>query len=386
MTMKHYLMAVIVLWTSSFINAGTAPVQEPPVQETVDLGVIAKIRDEGLNRSQAMETFTHFTEVIGPRLTATPAYKNAAEWARDKLKEWGLENPRLEAWEFGRGWTLEKFSIEMVEPRYMPLIGYPEAWSPSTAGELVAAPVFLGDKTLDAIEQLRGKIKGAIVLSQPIQTVFEREDRPQPTLSDKPVAIGQPRPAGGTPPPANARDVARIIRESGAGLALKPNRGEHGTLFVLGRDGGEGSAPSVVLSAEHYNMVARMIQRGLPVKLRVNVQTRFLTDDKNGYDVIAELPGADPALRDEVVMIGGHLDSWHSGVGATDNADGSTTVIEAMRILKAVGARPRRTIRVALWGGEEQGLLGSKAWVAAHLAGPANAAAREKFDVYFNID
>jgi hypothetical protein len=148
--MKCYFMAVIVLWTSSYINAGTAPVQEP-----VDREVIAKIRDAGLNRSQALETFTRFTEVIGPRLTATPAYKNAAEWARDKLKEWGLENPRLEAWEFGRGWALEKFTVEMVEPRYMPLIGYPEAWSPSTAGELVAAPIFLGDKTLDALEQLR---------------------------------------------------------------------------------------------------------------------------------------------------------------------------------------------------------------------------------------
>src|SRR5262245_22384509 len=212
--MKRSLMAVIVLWTSSFINAGTVIVQEP-----VDRVVIAQIRDEGLNRSKVLETFTHFTEEVGPRLTATPAYKNAAEWSRDKLKEWGLENPRLEAWEFGRGWALDKFTVEMVEPRYMPLIGYPEAWSPSTSGELVAAPVFLGDKTQDAVEQLRGKIKGSIVMGQPIQTVFEREDRPQPTLSDKPVAIGQPRPAGGTAPPANPRDVARIVREAGAGVS-----------------------------------------------------------------------------------------------------------------------------------------------------------------------
>ena len=134
-------------------------------------------------------------------------------------------------------------------------------------------------------------------------------------------------------------------------------------------------------------MIAGMLKRGIPVKLRVNVQTRFYdVDGGNAYNVIAELPGTDPSVRDEVVMIGGHLDSWHTGVGATDNADGSTTVMEAMRILKAVGARPRRTIRVALWGGEEQGLLGSKAWVAEHLAGEKNAAAREKFDVYFNID
>jgi Zn-dependent M28 family amino/carboxypeptidase len=178
------------------------------------------------------------------------------------------------------------------------------------------------------------------------------------------------------------------VRSAGAGVLLKPNRGEHGTLFVLGRDAGEGAAavPSVVLSAEHYNMIARMISRGLPVKLRVNVQTRFLTEDKNGYNVIAELPGTDPALRDEIVMIGAHLDSWHSSTGATDNADGSAVALEAMRILKAIGARPKRTIRMALWGGEEQGLHGSRRYVERYLAGDTNKMAREKFSVYFNID
>ncbi|HWW82992.1 MAG TPA: M20/M25/M40 family metallo-hydrolase, partial [Vicinamibacterales bacterium] len=145
--------------------------------------------------------------------------------------------------------------------------------------------------------------------------------------------------------------------------------------------------PTVTLSAEHYNMIAGMLQRKIPVKLRLNVQSKFYdTDGGNALNVLAELPGVDPALRDEVVMIGGHLDSWHTGVGATDNADGSTTVVEAMRILTAIGAKPRRTIRVALWGGEEQGLLGSRAWVAEHLAGDKNADARGKFDVYFNID
>lgn len=378
--MKCRLLAALLCLQSLF-NTPVARAQEP-----VDRAMIAKIRDEGLNRSQAHATFSHFTEVIGPRLTATPAYKAAAEWARDRLKDWGLENPRLEAWEFGRGWTLEKFTVELLEPRYMPLIGYPEAWSPSTAGELVAAPVFLGDKKQEEIEQLRGRLKGAIVLSQPIQTSYERADRPQPTLHDGPVAIGQPRPTGGTPPLANPQNVARIVREAGAGVVLRPNRGEHGTLFVLGRDGGEGAAPSVVLSAEHYNMLARMIQRGVAVKLRVNVQTRFLTEDKNGYNVLAELPGADPVLRDEVVMIGAHLDSWHAATGATDNADGAAVVMEAMRILKAIGARPKRTIRMALWGGEEQGLHGSRRFVEKYLTGEANKAAREKFAVYFNLD
>ena len=180
--------------------------------------------------------------------------------------------------------------------------------------------------------------------------------------------------------------MARLLRETGAGVVLRPNRGEHGTLFVLGRDNGDAALPSVVLSAEHYNMIVRMIARGVAVKLRVNVQTRFLTADKNGYNVLAELPGVDPALRDEVVMIGGHLDSWHSSTGATDNADGAAAVLEAMRILKAIGARPKRTIHAALWGGEEEGLLGSAKYVEKYLKGDANKTARDKFDVYFNLD
>jgi carboxypeptidase Q len=181
--------------------------------------------------------------------------------------------------------------------------------------------------------------------------------------------------------------MTQALRTAGAGVILKPSVGEHGTVFVTGRDGGPGAVPSVTLSAEHYNMIARLLGKNIPVKLRVNVQSTFHdADSGSAYNVIAELPGTDPAVRDEVVMIGAHLDSWHTGVGATDNADGSTTVMEAMRILKTIGARPRRTIRVALWGGEEQGLLGSRAWVAQHLAGDANKAAREKFDVYFNID
>jgi hypothetical protein len=156
-------------------------------------------------------------------------------------------------------------------------------------------------------------------------------------------------------------------------VVLRPSVGEHGTVFVTGRDGGPGAVPSIALSGEHYNMIARMMQANIPVKLRVNVQSKFYDGDAgNAYNVIAELPGADPAVRDEVVMIGGHLDSWHTGTGATDNADGSTTVIEAMRILKAIGAKPRRTIRVALWGGEEQGT----AWVEG-LGGAAPGGRRE---------
>ena len=246
---------------------------------------------------------------------------------------------------------------------------------------------------------MRDRLRGAIVLTQPLMTNFVRNDRPNPSdpayvpnSAAYATSVGQRganagRAGSAETPQQRAQRVAQAYRDAGVGVVLKPSIGEHGTVFVTGRDAGPGAVPSLTLSAEHYNMIVRMLEHQVPVRLRINVQTKFYdTDNGNAYNVIAELPGTDPILRDEVVMIGGHLDSWHTGVGATDNADGATTVMEAMRILKAIGARPRRTIRAALWGGEEQGLLGSRAWVAQHLAGDANRAARDKFDVYFNID
>ncbi|HEY7284696.1 MAG TPA: M20/M25/M40 family metallo-hydrolase [Vicinamibacterales bacterium] len=367
-------------------------------QSSSESDILSKIRDEGLKRSEVDPVFTELTVAIGPRLTASPAHKRAAEWVRERLESRGLSNARLEPWKFGPGWTLEKITVEMVEPRYLPLIGYADGWSASTKGELVAAPVFVGDKSPEDVTAMAASLKGAIVMTQPVLTNFVRKDRPQPSDANyEPMSaayatsVGQGNMTPETRRAQAAREpaqrIAQAVRDAGAGVILKPSVGEHGTVFVTGRVGGPETVPSVTLAAEHYNMIAGMMKRGISVKLRINVQTRFYdADGGNAYNVIAELPGVDPAVRDEIVMIGGHLDSWHTGVGATDNADGSTTVIEAMRILKAIGARPRRTIRVALWGGEEQGLLGSKAWVAQHLAGDKNADARGKFDVYYNID
>ncbi|HTS30384.1 MAG TPA: M20/M25/M40 family metallo-hydrolase [Bryobacteraceae bacterium] len=363
-------------------------------QAPMDRDMLAAIRREATEHPQVSPVFDMFTVTIGPRLTASPAQKRAAEYARDRLASYGLENAHLEPWHFGRGWSLEKLTVEMTEPRYMPLIGYADAWSSSTPGEIVGAPLFIGGKAADQVDALRPQLKGAILMTAPMLSNFVRADRPNPSDPDyKPnsaayaTSVGQTGNRPGRGAAAGAQRITQLLREAGAGVLLKPSRGEHGTVFVSGRDLGEGAIPSVTLAAEHYNMIAQMIGQKVPVRLRVNVQSKFYdSDGGNAYNVIAELPGSDPAVRDEVVMIGGHLDSWHTGVGATDNADGATTVMEAMRILKAAGAKPRRTIRVALWAGEEQGLLGSKAWVAAHLAGDANRAAREKFDVYFNID
>ncbi|HLW76815.1 MAG TPA: M20/M25/M40 family metallo-hydrolase [Bryobacteraceae bacterium] len=359
--------------------------------QSSELDVLQRIRAEATEHSQVEPVFDMFTVTIGPRLTASPAHKRAAEYARERLASYGLSNARLEPWHFGRGWTLEKLTVEMIEPRYLPLIGYADGWSPSTNGEIVAAPVWIGGKSPEQVAGLGSGIKGAIVMTDPIMTNFVRKDRPQP---DDPnyvpmsaaYATSAGRPAGGRGRgngPTAAQRIAQLLRDAGAGVILKPSRGEHGTVFVQGRDGGAGAVPSVTLAAEHYNMIARMLENNVPVKLRINVQTKYYdSDNGDAYNVLAELPGSDLAVRDQVVMIGGHLDSWHTGVGATDNADGATTVMEAIRILKAIGAQPRRTIRIALWGGEEQGLLGSRAWVAKHLSG----AEKEKFDVYFNID
>jgi hypothetical protein len=379
--------------------------------EKVDTAMVAKIRDEGLNRSRVQATFNQFVDVIGPRLTASPDHKRAAEWARDEMTRWGLANARLEPFEFGRGWVLERFTLEMVEPRFMPLVGYPEAWSPSTKGEIVASVVSLAGAQPEAVKGIEASLTGAVVMTQPIVTNFIRADRPQPSeLPDQPFeppagrtggrgGAGQAGAAGGRRgggggrqgaadgQPTPQQQIDATIRSAGAGVLLRPSRGEHGTLFLAGgRDNPNDPLPKVVVIGEHYNMIARLLQNKVPVKLRVNVQSRFLEADRNTYNVLAEIPGVDPALGDEVVMLGAHLDSWHTATGATDNADGSAAAMEAFRILKAVGAQPRRTLRLALWSGEEQGLLGSRAYVERHLAGDANQAARDKLAVYFNID
>ncbi len=343
--------------------------------------VFADMRREALEHSRAITAFDQFVTVIGPRLTGSPAHKAAADWARTTLTSWGLTDARLEPWEFGRGWVLDRQVIEMVEPRYLPLIGYAEAWSAPTNGELVGSPISVAGRTAADISAMAGTLKGAIVLTQPVQTAFVRDDRPQPSASESPVRIGAP-----PMPRSGAATLMQPLYGVGAGVVLRPSAGEHGTVFVLGTDRGGNALPVMVLAAEHYNMIARLVERGVPVKLRVAIQSHYLTADTKSYNVVADLPGTDPVLKNEIVLLGGHLDSWHTGTGASDNADGAAAVMEAMRILKATGVRPRRTIRAALWSGEEQGLYGSKAYVTEHLAGDSNKDARERFSVYFNID
>ena len=354
-----------------------------PQEPRSNQAMITAIKAEALRSSEAPVLFHTLTDGLGPRLTGSPAHVEAARWAVERFRQWGLVDPRLEPFEFGRGWSIEKLTVEMIAPRYMPLTGYAEAWSPPTAGILTGVPIYLGDSTVADIDRLGARLRGAIVLMHRPQTQFLRTDRMEPSEGAGPVRTGNPP----LPGPSSATPTQQILarlRALGAGVALTPGAMEHGTVRVQGNRGTAPDAvPTVVLAAEHYNMLVRLVQAATPIQLRMEVGTRFHENDLNSYNVLGEIPGTDPALRDEVVLVGAHLDSWHTGTGATDNADGVIGVMEAMRILKAVDARPRRTIRVALWGGEEQGLLGARAYVDRHLR---DEAARNRISVYLNDD
>ncbi len=283
--------------------------QSPPI----DPAALAQIRREGLEHSQVVRVFDRFVTSIGPRLTGSPAHKAAAEWARTTLESWGLSDARLEPWAFGRGWVLDHQVVEMVEPRFMPLIGYAEAWSASTTGVIEASPVWIGGKTLAEVTAMRDSLKGAIVMTQPLQTAFVRADRPQPSTSEAPVRIGappMPRTSGSV---GGVRAIAQALHAAGAGVLLRPSAGEHGTVFVLGTDRGDTAMPSMVLAAEHYNMIARMLHTGVPVKLRVGITPRLLTAHSNSFNVLAHLPGVNPVLKNTSCSWGAILEFWENG-------------------------------------------------------------------------
>ena len=345
--------------------------------------MVARIRAEGLQRSRALVLYRTLTDEIGARLTGSPAHVQAARWARDRFAEWGLANPRLEPYEFGRGWQLEHISVEMTAPRYQPLIAYADAWSPSTSGVVSGRAVYVGDKNASQIQAMAGQLRGAIVLTHLPQMEWVDRDRPQPGLDDRPVATGNP-PLPGARSTTPAGELMPILSRAGAAVALRPSGYRDGTVGVTGNRGNDpGAVPTVVVAGEQYNVLARLAAGGHPVSLRVELRTRYLEDDRNSYNVIADIPGRDPALRDQIVLVGAHLDSWHTASGATDNADGAVALMEAMRILGALGAEPRRTIRAALWSGEEQGLLGATAYLMQHVSSPAD---RDRLAVYLNDD
>ncbi|HEY0003956.1 MAG TPA: M20/M25/M40 family metallo-hydrolase [Pyrinomonadaceae bacterium] len=426
--------------------------QQTPAKDPND--PIERIKDEGMNRSQVMQTLSYLTDVIGPRLTASPGARRANEWTRETLAGWGLANAHLEAWgPFGRGWTLQRFSAQVTEPQAIPLIAYPKAWSPGTHGTLTANVVYVDVKTEADLVQYRGKLKGAIVLTGAPVEVKAHFDSQGHRLDEKdllrlanapdPRTVA-PRRFQLTPEQRAAIELSakkfKFFHDEGAALLVDPSRiGDGGTIFVQSASVPQpfvenpppGSRrinawdkdapriiPQIVVSAEHYNRMIRMLQQGQRLKMAVDLAVQFQDADPMGYNTVAEIPGSD--LKDELIMLGGHMDSWHSGTGATDNAAGVAVAMEAVRILQALKLQPRRTIRIALWTGEEQGLLGSRAYVAEHFgkfetpAQPAPTAAAtaspspaagpvpnptptpqpklltrpdyEKFSAYFNLD
>ncbi|HTI41031.1 MAG TPA: M20/M25/M40 family metallo-hydrolase [Vicinamibacterales bacterium] len=352
-------------------------------QQSGGSDLLARLRIEGLQRSRALPLYRTLTDDIGSRLTGSPAHVRAANWARDRFMEWGLTNPHLEPYEFGHGWQLDKISVEMTEPRYFPLIAYAEAWTPSTKGVVSGRVVYIGDKTASQIEAMAGQLRGAIVLTHLPQTEWVDKDRPQPGLDDKPVATGNPTlPGARSTTPVS--ELMPLLARAGVAVALRPSAYRDGTVGVLGnRMTSTDAVPSIVVAGEQYNVLARLAAAGQAVALRVELRTQYLENDRNSYNVIAEIPGRDSALRDQIVLVGAHLDSWHTASGATDNADGAVAVMEAARMLRALGAEPRRTIRFALWSGEEQGLLGARAYLAQHFSTPT---ARDQLAVYLNDD
>ena len=413
-------------------------------QNSVPSDVIDKIKEEGLQRSQVMQTLSYLTDVIGPRLTGSPGLKRANEWTRDTMTKWGLQNAHLEAWgPFGRGWSLEKFSAQVSAPQCIPLIAYPKAWSPSVR---VNAPVVIVDATDEAgLEKYKGKLKGVVVLNgkmRELKAWFDPQGRryTDEQLGKMATATGAEggRPGGsGTgrpaPPPSAggymddhedeqpgrpnftfATKKAEFLQKEGVALLVDPSfNGDGGTLFVQSASVPQPTKPGskrvspydkdapkiipqMVMANEDYNRLTRMIQQGETLTMNVEIKAKYYDKDLMAYNTVAEIPGTDK--KDEVVMMGGHLDSWHGSTGATDNGAGVAVAMEAARILKALNLQPRRTIRVGLWTGEEEGLFGSRAYVTQHFAerpSSSNGGApqpmvykpeHEKFSVYYNLD
>jgi len=389
--------AVLLAWPG--LSAETTPADNNGGQADA----IARIRQEGLEHSQVMETLSGLCDVIGPRLTGSPNLKRANHWTLERMAGWGLTNAHLEAWgPFGRGWTLKRFSAQVIEPQTIPLLGCPAAWSPGFDKPLVADVVYLDPGTNTDFKSYEGKLKGAIVLAgQPREltprfeplalriaetNLLQLANAGADNANRYSFAMGN-RPGRRRPAPTRFQNASRslsFLATQDVALVVNPSSmGDGGTLLVAAASVPSGDRPrtnaaprawstnappippQVTLAIEDYNRLVRMIQKGEKLKMAVDLQVQFNDDDLMAYNTVAEIPGSD--LKDQIVMLGGHLDSWHAGTGATDNGAGAVAAMEAARIIAALKLQPRRTIRVALWTGEEQGLLGSKAYVARHF-------------------
>jgi carboxypeptidase Q len=395
------------------LSVASVPAQV--VMERVDLSVAQKIRDEEMNHSKLDDLAGYLTDVIGARLTNSTGSRKANDWAAETFRSWGLANVRLEPWDsaFGRGWDLVSYSGRILEPWIKPLAAYPQAWSGSTLDArgkqaTITCPVIVLDiKDSTSVDAYKGKLKGACVLRNAPPVVgpefFQRERRYSldqlingtPTSTNLISTVpGMPVP----PPPAAGGGggnfaqlqalnavVNRLLRAEQPAAVLQGSQWSYG-MFLNGghydgrtaRDSVYNPIPHLIVATEQYGTLYRVAQRGLPVRLELNLQTRFLDDNRFPTNVTGEIPGTDKA--GEVVMLGAHYDSWHSGTGATDNGAGSVIMMEAIRLLKTMNLPMRRTVRIGLWTGEEQGLIGSRTWIRMHQAELGSISA------YLNVD
>lgn len=379
------------------------------LRDEPNLDALYRIKEEATNNSKVMETLSYLTDVHGPRLTNSPLMHEAAAWAQTQLESWGLANVHTEKWgPFGRGWVNEHTSIRLDEPQPFVLLGYPKAWTPGTAGEVSGEAVAVAIEKNEDFAKYKGTLKGKFVLQSPTRDVAAFFESPTRRYTDSgldELAREQIAPARrfsgafrGGPAAEFRKKRLQFYKDEGVLAIVEMSsgaRGDNGAVIAQGPAPGDGDrtvegqmpVPNVVLAAEHYGRLLRVLDKKLPVRLTMNVRNTFVDSSLDVYNVIAEIPGTDKA--DEVVMIGAHFDSWHTGTGTTDNAVSSAVMMEAMRILQATGLKPRRTIRMALWTGEEQGLLGSRAYVKAHFADPTDMKVKPehgKLSVYLNMD
>jgi hypothetical protein len=389
-------------------GALATPGAQAPAPERVDLDAIFRIKDEGIQRSQVMDTAWNLTEVHGPRLTNSPNIRAAAAWATGRLTQWGLANVKLETWgPFGRGWVNEHFTANVVAPQSFPLIAVPRAWTPGTSGAVTGDAVVVIAARDEDLKAWAGRLQGKIVLTAaapnvvPLFTPLGRRYTEQELNDLQAQAVpvtgrgGRGRAGGPAADPNFTTRMLRFFATEGVVAVLQPGNGrsDHGAILVSNspreyRDPAQPpTVPQLIVATEHYNRISRLLDGKVPVRLELNVRNRFVDDTQDSFNVIAEIPGTDRA--DEIVMLGAHFDSWHAGTGATDNAAGSAAMMEAVRILKTSGVRMRRTVRLALWTGEEQGLLGSAEYVKQQFADRATMAlkpAHAKLSAYFNMD
>ncbi|MGZ5453094.1 MAG: M20/M25/M40 family metallo-hydrolase [Candidatus Aminicenantales bacterium] len=380
---------------------------------TVDWDMAAKIREEGLQRSQVMDIVGYMTDVLGGRLTLSEDMKRAQAWAKDKMEKIGLANVVIEPFmDYGAAWDNEYFSLQMLEPDYQPMVGFPLAYTSGTKGKVITPAVIAADiQTKKDLDRYKGKLKGAVILATPPYTLDMAaltQGVSRLTADDlarlEEAVVPRPQRAPVTPPPPNPdlvkpEERLAFFRAEGAVAVLQCTGGQMGSVVGFSRPGANedkwsrektlATLPLIAVTPEHYNRMFRVLKRGIPVKVEVEVRNRIGEKVEKASNVLGEIPGSD--LAGEVVMLGAHYDSWHEAAGASDTAAGCAVALEAARILKAIGVQPRRTIRVAFWGGEEQGLHGSREYVNAHFGNPEDPKIGakpdyEKFSAYFNQD